>query len=43
MWVALPEPTGGKAVVNQSRSSTLPLASLLHGRKNSLVKIMLSF
>lgn len=41
-WVAVPQPTGGKAVVNQSRSPTLPLASLL-GRKNSLVKIMLSF
>lgn len=41
-WVAVARPTGGKAVVNQSRSPTLPLASLPK-RKNSLVKIMLSF
>lgn len=40
--VAVPQPTRGKAVVNQSRSPTLPLASL-PGRKNSLVKIMVSF
>lgn len=40
--VAVPQPTGGEAVVNQSRSPTLPLASL-PGRKNSLVKIMVSF
>lgn len=41
-WVAVPQPAGGEAVVNQSRSPTLPLASLPE-RKNSLVKIMLSF
>ena len=40
--VAVPQPTRGQAVVNQSRSPTLPLASL-PGRKNSLVKIMVSF
>lgn len=40
--VAMPQPTHGCAVVNQSRSPTLPLASLT-GRKNSLVKIMVSF
>lgn len=40
--VAMPQPTRGCAVVNQSRSPTLPLASLA-GRKNSLVKIMVSF
>lgn len=41
MGVAVPQPTRGQAVVNQSRSPTLPLASV-PGRKNSLVKIMLS-
>lgn len=40
--VAVPQPSRGRAVVNQSRSPTLPLASL-PGRKNSLVKIMVSF
>lgn len=40
--VAVPQPTRGRAVVNQPRSPTLPLASL-PGRKNSLVKIMVSF
>lgn len=39
---AVPQPTRGEAVVNQSRSPTLPLASP-QGRKNSLVKIMVSF
>ena len=39
---AVPQPIRGQEVVNQSRSPTLPLASL-PGRKNSLVKIMVSF
>lgn len=40
--VAVAQSIYGLAVVNQSRSPTLPLASL-PGRKNSLVKIMVSF
>lgn len=40
--VAVAQPIHGLAVVNQARSPTLPLASF-PGRKNSLVKIMVSF
>lgn len=40
--VAVSQPIRGHAVVYQSRSPTLPLASF-PGRKNSLVKIMVSF
>lgn len=40
--VKVHQPTRGLVVVDQTRSPTLPLASL-SGRKNSLVKIMVSF
>lgn len=34
-WVVVPQPAGGKAVVNQPRSPTLPLASFPRRKKQS--------